>query len=73
MQLNWDTYRGSNPEVYGRDVIDRCGFTQPPICEKAVSQFFGNEIKEVSPSDPDIAAKFPSIRKIFRKSLPELG
>jgi len=72
MPLNWETYRGSNPEVYGRDVIDRCGFTEPPICEKAVSQFFGNEIKEVSPSDPEIAAKFPSIRKIFRKSSAHL-
>jgi len=72
MQLNWDTYRGSNPEVYGRDVIDRCGFTEPPICEKAVSHFFGNEIKEVSPSDPEIAAQFPSIRKIFKKSSAHL-
>jgi|GEM_PF-3501696 len=72
MQLNWETYRGSNPEVYGRQVIDRCGFTEPPICEKAVSQFFGNKIEEVSPLDPDIAAKFPTIRKIFKKSSAHL-
>ena len=68
-------YHGLNPEIYGREVIDRCGFTEPPICEKAVSQFFGNKIEEVSPLDPDIAAKFPSIRKIFGdfKSLAETG
>lgn len=70
--MDWATYRGWNPEIYGREVIDRCGFTEPPICEKAVSQFFGNEIEEVSPLDPDIAAKFPSIRKIFRKSSAHL-
>jgi len=70
--LDWATYRGWNPEIYGREVVDRCGFTQPPICEKAVSQFFGNEIKEVSPSDPEIAAQFPSIRKIFKKSSAHL-
>lgn len=37
-----------------------------------MSQFFGNEIKEVSPSAPEIAAKFPSIRKIFQKSSARL-
>ena len=70
--MDWGTYRGLNPENYGREVIDRCGFTQPPICEKAVSQFFGNRIEAVSPSDPEIAAKFPSIRKIFKKSSAHL-
>lgn len=72
MRSNWDIYRGTNPEVYGREVIDRCGFTEPPICEKAVSQFFGNRIEEISPSDPEIASQFPSIRKIFRKSSAHL-
>jgi len=68
MDPNWDR----NPEVYARQVIDRCGFTRPPICERAVSQFFGNEVKEVSPSDPDIAAVFPAIGKIFKKSSAHL-
>lgn len=72
MQLNWDTYRGFNPEVYASEVIDRCGFLHPPICERAVSQFFGNEIKEVSPADPEIAEKFPTIQKIFKKSSTHL-
>lgn len=72
MPLDWETYQGRNPEIYGRLVIDRCGFTEPPICERTVSQFFGNEVREVSPKDPDIASRFPSIAKIFRKSSAHL-
>ena len=70
--LNLVDRHSFNPEIYAREIIDICGFIKPPICEKAVSQFFGNKILEVAPSSPEIAAKFPAIRKIFRKSSAHL-
>ena len=48
MNLTWDNFLGSSPDLYAQKVLKECGLKEPPICEKTVADYLGLELKEFS-------------------------
>jgi len=48
MSFAWKTNPSGDPAFYAKNLLRNCGIKEPPICEKAVTDFLELEIKEIS-------------------------